>query len=149
MLPDPMNLALTMDDATTPSETLSLVRINEVTNRSTYAIPELEEDHSTEGQAIPAHDQVGLRHQLQFYRTYAKRSGASRGSAKSTVKVTRDVSVPNADGTGNIVLPLIAEVNFSCPVGVSYHNRKDLRCIVASILREHAEMEDLMTTEQI
>lgn len=59
------------------------------------------------------------RNQFQFYRTLPVRSGNFLGSAKSAVKLTRDKSVPNADGSGNIVAPLIVEVSFSVPVGVS------------------------------
>lgn len=56
---------------------------------------------------------------LQLYRTFPKRSGNSRGAAKVAMKITTDISVANADGSGNIVLPLIGEVSFSLPVGVT------------------------------
>jgi len=59
------------------------------------------------------------RKTLQFYRSPAKRNGESLGIAKSAMKQTIDVSVPNASGSGNIVLPYIIEVNFARPVGVS------------------------------
>lgn len=72
-------------------------------NRSTYTV---DTEHTLTSRSL-----------LQFYRTYAKRSGNSRGASKSAVKLTRDVSVPNADGTGNIVAPLIIEVSISCPIG--------------------------------
>lgn len=54
---------------------------------------------------------------MQLYRTYPKRNGNSRGSSKTSVKFTLDVSVPNADGSGNIVLPVIWEISGSVPVG--------------------------------
>lgn len=59
------------------------------------------------------------RDMLQLYRTAPKRSGESRGMKRSSVKATVDVSVPNASGSGNIVLPLIAELSVSVPVGTT------------------------------
>lgn len=57
------------------------------------------------------------RNLLQLYRTYAKRSGNSRGSSKCAAKFTVDVAVPNADGSGTIVSPSLVEVSISTPIG--------------------------------
>lgn len=54
---------------------------------------------------------------MSLYRTEAKRNGASKGQRKSAVKFTKTVDVPNADGSGDISLPLIAELSFSVPYG--------------------------------
>lgn len=62
---------------------------------------------------------LAARDWLQFYRSAPKRSGESRGTSKSTIKFTIDEAVPNASGSGDIVLPVILEVNFSIPVGCS------------------------------
>lgn len=75
----------------------------ESVNRSTYMVAG---EHS-----------LVSRSMLQLYRTFAKRSGQSRGSSKTALKVTRDVQVSNADGSGDITLPLIVEVSMSTPIG--------------------------------
>lgn len=73
---------------------------------------------------------------VQFYRTYPKRAGNSRGNAKCAIKLTTDVSVPNADGSGDIVLPLIGEVTFSLPVGVTPAQTLALRQRITSLLND-------------
>jgi hypothetical protein len=105
--------------ADTASETLTYTRLEETVNRSTYG-----ETESHTGGHVHS---VSMRNQLQFYRTYPKRSGSSRGAAKLTAKWTRDIEVPNADGSGNIVLPLIGELSFSIPVGASHEEVSNLR----------------------
>lgn len=100
-------------------------RHDEQTNRSTYN--------------GPTHTLVS-RDTLQFYRTYPVRSGNFLGSAKSALKFTKDVSVPNADGSGEIVLPLIAEVSFSLPVGTTAAEALALRQAIVAIL----DRDDLM-----
>lgn len=71
---------------------------------------------------------------VQFYRTYPKRSGQSRGSAKCAMKFTTDIAVNNSDGSGDIVLPLIGEVSFSLPVGVTPAQTMSLRQRIVSLL---------------
>lgn len=61
--------------------------------------------------------QLDLRKKLEFYRNTPVAMGASRGTNRTTVKFTVDVEVPNADGTGDIVLPLIVETKVSVPIG--------------------------------
>jgi len=112
--------------ADTSSEQITLTRLEESVNRSTYG-----ETISHTGGVVHS---VPARNQVQFYRTYPKRSGTSRGAAKLTVKFTRDISVPNADGSGSIVLPLIVEVNFSIPVGASHAQISNLRRRAAKML---------------
>lgn len=80
-------------------------RFAEEVNRTTYVH---DTNHTT-----------SMREQIQLYRTFARRSGASRGSRKCSAKITQDVTVPNADGSGSIVLPLISEINFSIPEGTA------------------------------
>lgn len=79
-------------------------RSEEVANRSTYRGPL----HTLQSKDT-----------LQFYRTLPKRQGNFLGAAKCSVKLTQDVSVPNADGSGEIVVPMIIETAFSFPVGVT------------------------------
>lgn len=75
-----------------------------------------------------------LRNTLNFYRTYPKRSGLFLGSTKTAVKFTRDVAVPNAEGSGNIVTPIIIEVTFSVPVGTPTATLLALRQHVVAIV---------------
>lgn len=101
MLPNTITLAV--DTANTGTTTDQVyVRFEEQINKSTYRGPGAS---------------VSSRNQLAFLRTLAKRSGDFLGSNKPTVKYTRDVSVPNASGSGNVVAPLIVEVSMSLPVG--------------------------------
>jgi hypothetical protein len=84
---------------------VTFARSREELDKSTYVGPD---------------NSLDARQWMQFYRTAPKRSGESRGTAKSAIKLTDDQSVPNASGSGNIVLPLITELSISVPVGTSY-----------------------------
>lgn len=95
------------------------VRSEETINRTTYRGP----GHT-----------VASRNIMQFYRTFPKRSGNFLGALKPTVKFTRDVTVPNADGSGDTVVPLIIEVAASLPVGVTAALSKEMRQHVVAAL---------------
>lgn len=88
------------------------------------------------------------RQQLQLYRTFAKRSNASLGTVKVAVKLTKDVSVPNADGSGNLVLPMIFNAEIAVPAGVTSEDaeylREEMRGILANYTVMHALVEDQM-----
>lgn len=75
---------------------------------------------------------------LQLYRTFAKRTGVYLGSNKSTVKFTEDKVVLTAEGL-NTVAPLIADVSFSIPVGVSVADQLAFRQRLIAAL-DHAFM---------
>lgn len=79
---------------------------------------------------------IDRRDMVQFYRTYAKRVGSSRGASKCAVKFTRDIEVPNAAGDGTIVLPLIGEMSFSIPLGANvnavYNLREKMEALMAN-----------------
>lgn len=79
-------------------------RHEETVNRTTYRGP----GHT-----------VASRNVLQLYRTFPKRSGLYLGALKVATKFTQDVLVPNADGSGDIAVPLIVDVSYSLPVGVT------------------------------
>lgn len=125
MLPNSITVAgvycNTSSAATAAEKTFT--RIEETINRSTYVN---RAEHSD-----------SFRDQVQFYRTYPKRSGASLGSTKSAVKFTNDVEVPNAEGTGNITLPMICEVSFSIPVGVAQNDRSRFRAVAVGLLWDY------------
>jgi hypothetical protein len=115
-------ISLTVDrlnDGVAPvTETLN--RHEETVNRTTYVV---DGTHT-----------LTTRDQVQLYRTYPKRSGASRGTARSSIKITNDISVDNADGSGEIVLPLIIECSFSVPVGTLPATTLALRQRLISLL---------------
>jgi len=80
--------------------------------------------------------ELDSRNQFQLYRTYAKRNGNSRGASKSAIKLTVDISVPNASGDGNIVLPAICECSFSLPLGITDQTRQDILGRMAQLLAD-------------
>lgn len=61
---------------------------------------------------------VATRHQLALFRSFPKANGNFKGTQKTAIKVTHDATVVGVDGS-NIVAPIIAEVSFSLPVGVT------------------------------
>lgn len=101
-------------------------RFAEETNRSTYHGP----NHTD-----------AMREMMQLYRSTPKPSGESRGVKKTSVKHTTDVSVPNKSGTGDILLPLIMEVNMSVPVGTTVQATLEIRKRVAIFLLGDAATE--------
>jgi hypothetical protein len=86
---------------------------------------------------------------MQFYRTLPKRAGNFLGSAKTAVKFTFDKKVDNADGTGELVAPLIVECSFSVPVGVSPADTVILRQTLLAILDRDDVMAALNDTQEI
>lgn len=118
MQPNTITLAVDVTNTSTPVDQ-EYSRTEEQLNRSTYRGP---------GNTLQS------RNILQFYRTPPKRSGNYLGSAKVALKFTQDVSVPNADGSGNVVSPLIAEVAMSIPVGTSTAEMLAIRQHLVTIL---------------
>lgn len=102
------NNSITLRDLPTGSILKEYTRHEETLNRSTY----IGSDHT-----------LASRDTLQLYRTPAKRAGQYLGSAKSSVKATYDVAVPNADGSGNVTSPVIMELSASVPVGTNDADR--------------------------
>lgn len=101
---DVLNNGTTVDELFTRHE--------ETVNRTTYR--------------GPAHT-VASRNILQLYRTFPKRSGLYLGALKVATKFTQDVLVPNADGSGDIAVPIIVDVSYSLPVGVTAAQAKAAR----------------------
>lgn len=110
----------------------SYVRSEEQLNRTTYRGP---------GHSLIA------RNVLQMYRTPPKRVAEDFGTAKSAVKFTKDVSVPS--GTSTVSKPLIIEVNFSTPVGVSNADLLAMRQAVVALLDADSVMVPLVSLQEI
>lgn len=110
----------------------SFVRSEEQLNRTTYR--------------GPGHSLIS-RNVMQFYRTPPKRVADDFGTAKSSVKFTRDITVPA--GTTSVVKPLIIEVNFSTPVGTSNADMLALRQHVVALLDTDSIMVPLVSVQEI
>lgn len=132
MLPNTITLAVDLANSGSPTNE-AFNRFEEQVNRSTYV--------------GPAHA-FNAANTLQFYRTLPVRSGAFLGSAKTSVKFTKAVTVPDASGA-DTVYPLIAEVSFSIPVGVSAAVTKELRQRVLAILDRDDVMAPFNDTGEI
>jgi len=88
--------------------------------------------------------QLTLRDTLSFYRTFPKASGNFKGTAKTTLKFSKDYAVDGVDGVASLIAPLIAEVSFSVPVGVTAAAQMIARQRCISILDDDTVMVALM-----
>jgi hypothetical protein len=98
-------LTLAVDELNTDSTTDHVFnRFEEYQNRSVYT---------------GANHQLTARDTLTFYRTFPKASGNFKGTAKMSFKFSTDKLVDGVDGVASLTSPIITEVSFSVPVGVS------------------------------
>lgn len=74
------------------------------------------------------------RDTLALFRTFPKPSGNFAGVSRTTIKFSRDVIVPGVDSTTNQTSQIIAEVNFSIPVGINAAQTKEVRQQVIGLL---------------
>lgn len=102
MQPNELTLAVDLEN-TAVLTNKTYTRFEEYLNRAMY---------------IGAGHSLSARNTLSFYRTMPRISGNFRGTAKTAVKFSRDVSVLGVDGS-TVVAPQILEVSFSNPVGVT------------------------------
>lgn len=80
---------------------------------------------------------------LGLYRTFPTKSGNFKGTGKSTVKFTTDVSVLGVDGVSNLTAPIIIDVSFSVPVGVTVADVVEARQRVIALLDNDTIMNSL------
>jgi hypothetical protein len=113
-----------LNDDTTVNHVFN--RFEEYSNRSVYT----EDNH-----------QLTSKDLLTLYRTFPKPSGNFKGTAKSTFKFSKDYQVLGVDGVALLTSPLIVEVSFSVPVGVSAADQLIGRQKAISLL----DYDDLMT----
>ena len=104
-------------------------RAYEYTNRTVYT----SENHS-----------LDAKDQLTFYRTLPKVSGNFKGTAKSAFKFSQDFSVTGVDGLASLTSPIILEVGFSVPVGVSVADQLVARQRAIALLDDDTIMVALM-----
>jgi len=62
---------------------------------------------------------LDARDTITFYRTFPTPHGNFKGVAKSSAKLTEDVQVTGKDGVSTLTAPMIREVSYSFPIGVS------------------------------
>lgn len=82
------------------------------------------------------------RNMIGIYRTFPTRSGNFKGTSKSSVKFTEDISVASVDG-GTIVAPAILDLSFSLPVGTPAAKVKELRQRLIAALDTDSFMDAL------
>lgn len=80
---------------------------------------------------------------LSLYRTFPKPSGNFKGTSKSSVKFSKDFLVDGVDGVSQITAPVIIEVSFSVPVGVTNADLLIMRQRALSMLDLDAVMVPL------
>lgn len=103
MQPNQIILAVdVLNTGVTTNETYD--RFEEFQNRSTY---------------IGATHTPDARDTINMYRSFPSKSGNFKGVAKTSVKLSRDLTVAGADGVSSLTAPIIVEVNFSIPVGAT------------------------------
>lgn len=103
MQPDTITLAVDeLNNASTVNHVFT--RYEEFQNRATYIMT----DHT-----------LAARNTLSLYRTFPKVNGNFCGVAKTAMKFSRDISVTGVDGVSSITAPIIVEVSFSLPVGIT------------------------------
>lgn len=124
-------ITLAVDETNTGGATVDHVytRAEEYANRSVY---------------INSNHDLMNRDLLALYRTFNKVNGNFRGTAKSTVKMTKDYGVLGVDGVATLTSPLIVEVSFSVPVGIDSVGRMLARQKAISMLDNDVIMEKLM-----
>lgn len=83
------------------------------------------------------------RDMFAFYRTFPSKSGNFRGTSKSAIKLTQDVSVAGVDSNTTLTAPMILEASFSLPVGATSADIKHLRQRLISMLDDDALMDSL------
>jgi hypothetical protein len=104
-------------------------RFEEYTNRSVYT----EDGH-----------QLTARDTLTLYRTFPKQNGNFKGTAKCSAKFSIDKSVLGVDGLADLTSPIIGEVSFSVPVGVTVADQMIMRQCIIALLDDDAVMVALM-----
>lgn len=128
MLPNTITLAVDVANNATLVD-LVLQRDEEYLNRVIYA---------AEGSTLTLRDLLG------FYRTKPTKNGNFLGVGKSTFKFTKDTQVPGYDGVATYVQPILANVEFSIPVGAPAADVKELRQRVIALL----DRDDIMVEAQ-
>lgn len=103
-------------------------------------------DGSFQNRAIYIRDthELDARDSLTLYRTFQKVNGNFKGTAKSSFKFTWDRAVTGVDGLAELTAPIISEVRYSVPVGVSVADMMICRQRQIALLDDDTIMDALM-----
>lgn len=71
-----------------------------------------------------------------------------RGNVRTTQRGTKDVSVPNNDGTGNLMAPIVVEVKVTAPVGALQADIDDM-VDRQTLLAKSAQGQDLHSFQRV
>lgn len=91
---------------------------------------------------------VAAKDMMTLYRTEPKAVANYFGTAKAAVKFTKDFTVALPTG-GDGKAPLIVELNFSIPVGISKEDAMAMAARVTHILAAGTTIEDLISKLEI
>lgn len=116
------------DGGTTPAIQETYDRYEEYLNRSVY----VHEGHT-----------LGAKDTLAFYRTLPKPVGSFKGMAKSAVKFSKEIMVPDSVG-GEVTAPAILHLTASLPVGATSAQKLLMRQRVVALLNDDTVMNELM-----
>lgn len=106
----------------------TFTRYTEFQNRSSY----IGEAHS-----------VSMRDNLSFYRSFPTKAANFKGTSKTSLKLTKDIEVVGNDGLAQLTAPIIAEVNFSFPVGTTSAEMVEVRQKLIALLDNDSLMTKL------
>lgn len=127
MQPDQLTLSVDVaNNGTLVAETYT--RYEEFQNRSKY---------------IGSGHTPGSRNEFGIYRSFPTKTGNFKGVGKTSVKFTEDKSVPGVDSSTTISAPVILEVSFSVPVGISASDMKHYRQRCIALLDSDIFMDAL------
>lgn len=107
------------------------------------------EEHLNRSVYIGEQHNLSARDTLNLYRTQPKANGAYKGTAKSSAKFTLDKVVDGVDGVSQLTSPIIAEVSFSVPVGVTDADQVVIRQRLIALLDDDVIMGKLMNQLQV
>jgi hypothetical protein len=128
-------ITLQVDELNNDTDVAHLyTRFEEYANRSVY---------------IGASHELVAQDKFTMYRTFQKVSGNFRGTAKSAIKFSKDYSVEGVDGVASLTSPLIIEVSFSVPVGITVANQLIGRQKAIALLDDDAVMVPLMNQLEV
>lgn len=125
----PASIVLSVDaenNASPANETYT--RYEEYQNRAAY----IGSDHALDN-----------RNTLAIYRTFPTKSGNFKGTAKSSVKFTQDVSVAGVDSSTTITAPIILDLSFSVPVGATSADLIHVRQRLLALIDNDSFMDSL------
>lgn len=129
------------------SSTLS-VQIDKENDGSAIAVVLTELDRSADRSRykFPSHSLIS-RDQVEFMRTFNKKSGNFNGVARASIKLTRDVTVPGVDVTTSVTAPQIAQISFNNPVGTSPAQDLELAMRLVGIIIDDVIRPKLLALE--